>query len=139
MENEKYNGLNPEELLISSGLQDASLIRVHPRSTAEYSMINIDYGDNIWELECIFTIKDNHVLISDFSMAQINPKIIADKEPFIIFAYKLFYKNLTESENNIYKHQIEIAKRAYHNNNKIYTPDDVNEFKCIINKLLIDD
>lgn len=128
----KYNNLNPEVLLVKCDIQDNALIRVHPRSSAKYSLVDVDYGENIWELECINNITDNHVLIGDFSLAQVNPKLIGDKEPFLIFVYKLFYDGLTIEEIDNYEKQIDIARKLYSDKNKIYVPQDMTEFKTII-------
>lgn len=135
-ENEKYNNLNPEILLNDCGLQNVSLIRIHPRSNTKYKLIDVDNGYNMWELECVYNITDNHILIGDFSMAQLNPKIIANKEPFVVFAYKLFYDRLTNDEILHFEKQINLLKKVYSNKEKIYIPNSKEEFEYTLKKLL---
>lgn len=132
---ENFIGIDIEELLLNIGLQEEALIRVHPRSTSKYRSLEVDYGENMWELECINNINDSHVLIGDFSMAQANPKMICNKEPILVFIYKLLYKNLSDSMSNYFEKQINIVYSAYTDKRKIFIPNNVKELSEIIQKI----
>ncbi len=68
-----------------------TVIRVHPRQdTQTYAAHTLDTYRNMWELECARQITDDHTLVGAFSTAQFIPKMLYDKEPTVIFLYKLF-------------------------------------------------
>lgn len=75
------------------------LIRPHPvddhKPKKEEGFL-LDAVNNLWEYECMNDIDENSVLISSFSTAQFSPKILFDKEPYIILIFPLYedcYKN----------------------------------------------
>lgn len=131
-ENKNYNGRNPIELLQSLGIKDNCVFRIHPRSTNKYNIDIIDYGINLWELECLFSISDEHVLMADLSTAQFSPKIIAGKEPYLVFLYNLFCDELDKDVADKYDEQINMARFLYDNENKIFVPKNEEELANIL-------
>lgn len=132
-EQQGYKGIGIFELLQKADMNMEQLVlRKHPRDTCSYTGCVIDMGMNIWELECIEVINDNHVLISCFSTAQINPKLIADKEPFLIFLYKIL---LAASSPLICEFDCMTAevREWYKDNKKIFVPSDIGELKHVLN------
>ena len=129
----KYNGLSPEELLMDLGLAKDSLVRIHPRSGRRYNEVLVDYGDNMWELECLSNITNEHILIGDCSNAQFSPKILANKEPYLIFAYSLFYDDMEKKVLDFYNKQIARIVEAYDEKDKIIIPKDLNELRDALN------
>lgn len=132
----KYSGLSPEKLLMDIGVDKDSLVRIHPRSGRKYNKISVDYGDNMWELECLSNITNDHILISDCSNAQFSPKILADKEPYLIFAYRLFYSYADMEDPNNYEKQINQIREAYSRKDKIFIPKDIEELKKVLTEIL---
>ena len=68
-----------------------TVVKLHPRETdtGEYDGYNIARRNTNWEMECLFTDMDDKVIIATFSTAQITPKLLYDKEPYLIFTYPL--------------------------------------------------
>lgn len=132
-EQQGYKGIGIFELLKKADMDmDQFVLRKHPRDRRKYEGCAIDEGENMWELECIEVINENHVLISCFSTAQINPKLIADKEPYLIFLYKIL---LASNSPLIYEFNRMVAevKEWYIDNKKIFVPSDVGELKYVLN------
>ena len=73
----------------------------------------MDTVNNMWELECINTITDKHILVSFFSTVQFSPKMIANKQPYVIFLYKLFLSNLDGLEIPGFEEMIQQLKDKY--------------------------
>lgn len=72
--------------------KEECIIRLHPReiNARYFDFPSIDHGDNLWEIIAKNKITDQHVLVGIFSTAQVIPKILYDKEPFIVFTYKMY-------------------------------------------------
>ena len=98
--------------------------RFHPgQNCKEIPGFIIDKKRTAWELICVNEVHDSTVLIGRCSTAQLTPKIIFDKEPYIIFTYNLLGKllkkedkmrfdQLTKSLEEIYKDKSKIRKPA---------------------------
>lgn len=113
------------------------LLRQHPNRAYEPNELDgvkIDKTNNMWELECINNVSDNHVLISASSTAQTSPKIISGKEPYLIFTYKLFIKPEYIKKDKWYD-TTERIKMLYHDKHKIYEPENIDEIIDILNSL----
>lgn len=127
-----YNGRALETLIVPD-YRDYFLLRKHPRQApVESSVVKCDTVNNMWELECISTINGNHVLIAFYSTAQITPKLIAGKEPYLIFAYKLFLSDKAANETHKYEAMIEKLRNKYTSRNKIYVPETFEEYRQIL-------
>lgn len=113
------------------------VVRVHPKQKIEgYSEYNLDSYNNMWELECINQIRDDNVLVGTFSTAQFYPKILVDKEPCLIFTYKLLIHDSEKDEYWLRASQmIEKLKRAYRDPDKVFVPGTVDEFRSLLNML----
>lgn len=102
------------------------IIRLHPRQTEDnYKGYKIDKLRNLWELECITQIEDTTILIGSFSTAQIMPKILNDKEPYIIFLYNIYFPAEYIEE---WKNVVKELKTLYNNPDKIFCPRTMQEF-----------
>ena len=77
---------------IKKELLDEITVRIHPREkdVEEYSGFRLDLGANMWELICSEELTDNNVLIGTFSTAQFTPKLLFNKEPWLIFTFDMF-------------------------------------------------
>lgn len=104
------------------------LVRLHPRQNSnEFNNECVDNVNNMWELECMNSISDDHVLIGFCSTAHLMPKLLCDKEPYIIFLYELFLndKNTKEYENDC--SVVETVKELYRRKEKVLVPKTVQE------------
>lgn len=116
---------------------DRFLVRIHPRQkTSDYDSFYVDQINNMWELECLEQLKGNNVLISVYSTAQVFPKLLFDKEPYVIFLYKLMFDNVSD---NMYCKDadslISSLTNAYKHKNRIYVPTTFEELIIILNSL----
>lgn len=125
---EKNNNSEKKIIEILREKVPGMVVRAHPaQDKAIYKGCNIDYEMNQWELICGDAITDNHVLIGKYSTAQIIPKLLYDKEPTLIFTYKMYGIN----EKFVYD-GIESIREIYKDKNKIVC---VNNNKEIIQAL----
>ena len=95
------------------------------------SDIFIEPGVNVWEIETLENINDNHVLFSFFSTACYTPKILFNKEPYIVFLYKLLNCEFYQSNEMVDK-----IKKIYKKPQKIIVVDDIKELHVIISTIL---
>lgn len=122
-----------KNIFIHELTHDTVEVRVHPRQN-NYDTDGIRVSDNsqMWELECIFKIKDSQVLISAFSTTLFMPKILNNTEPTLIFVYKLLFK---DTDNEVWKEKEKFIKdfaESYSDSCKVYIPSDFEEFKEIL-------
>lgn len=111
------------------------LIRKHPRDPQNYTGCVMDSGKNMWELECLNSINNDHILIACCSTAQLTPKIVGGKEPYIFFLHRLLLGEGSTVRDGFEK-MIKDLVEMYSNKSKIYIPDTVEEFKEQYSKLV---
>ncbi|RHB39734.1 hypothetical protein DW886_22375 [Enterocloster aldenensis] len=112
------------------------IVRVHPRQNPkDFSDYTLDNVNNLWELECIQQISNNSVLIGGYSTAQFYSKMLFNREPYIIFLYKVFYEDTGTQYWNEVEHMISTLKYSYSDNDKIFIPKDFDEFDSIMYKI----
>ena len=116
-------------------LRSSSFIyRMHPLEEIDHSFYEqfckLDEYQNMWEIECQHSLNNDHILMSFFSTASFTPKLLYDKEPYLIFL-----NNLTGHEflnMNIF---VDGLKTLYRNPKKIMQPKSEEELLQIIDKL----
>lgn len=118
--------------------KDKITVRMHPRDNdAEYYRdFTVDYGHDMWELS-ILSKKDRAdslILIASYSSAQINPKILFDMEPVLIFLNHLNASTSHEEYDRV-DGQIEDMRKAYRDPEKIYTPKTPEELSAVLQKI----
>lgn len=120
---------------ITKNLKLNCIARLHPREikTDIYSQMQIDNEGNMWELICANDITENAYIVGMFSTAQFVPKYFYNKEPYIIFTFRL-YKDLDSSVLKRYETQAMQLKDLYVNKEKIIIIDSINDIKKIIEK-----
>ncbi len=76
-------------------LADNVVVRMHPRQKDGFKNFKyeLDATNNMWELMCSQEITDDNVLIGECSTAQFTPFIIANKQPWLIFLFKIYNKD----------------------------------------------
>ncbi len=109
------------------------LLRYHPRDKEIVEGISIDESKGIWEISCKDRISENSILIANISTAQFTPKLLYNREPYLIFLYKLF----GDCENNFYQWEkfLYQFKKSYSAENKIYIPESMEEFRFILERI----
>jgi len=112
-------------------------IRVHPR---QKQCINngwmISDSSQMWELECIYRINNNQVLISAYSTTLFMPKILNDSEPILIFIYKLLFSNVFTEIWLEKERFIKDFASEYENSNRVFIPETIEEFRGILESLI---
>ena len=115
---------------------ESMITRIHPRTRdfGRYEGFQIDEGRNMWELLCGEYITDRHVIIGEYSTAQFNPKIMYDKEPWLIILYKVLKKQRGENTLIAMERVINELKESYRNPGKIIVLEDASELDGILEK-----
>lgn len=120
---------------------DSLIVRVHPRAKDpgdRYRLIRIDEGKNMWEILCGDYITDDHILIGDYSTAQFNPKLMYDKEPWIVILYKVLQKERGEDTLKAMQGVIDQLKESYRDPEKIIVPENLKAFEETMEELMGD-
>lgn len=112
-------------------LEEKIVVRLHPRqSDMKESNCIIDRGKNLWELEAA-EISEEHVLISYYSTTLFTPKMLYDKEPYLIFLYHI-WRQKNDSTTERIEVAVENIKKIYKNKQKIFEPKSMEEYKTIL-------
>lgn len=116
-------------------LKHSKLIyRPHPIEKIEIDENNdnfiIDDYKNMWEIECQNQITNDHILISFFSTACFTPKLLYDKEPYVIIIYKILNFKFFNADK-----LLDRLKSTYSNPDKIIVIKDISELHKTIQKL----
>lgn len=109
-------------------------VRRHPRDNHTY--LNQTKQDNTsWEMICLNeAINDNTILCGIASTAQLMPKILNEKEPYLIFLYDIYQlrnKNLIAAQKTK-----ELAETLYVDKTKIYVPSSIKQLETITKEIL---
>jgi hypothetical protein len=107
--------------------------RRHPRDRRLPSKYKRNDNRTImWEYVCKEEITDHSVLLGCFSTAQITPKILYNKEPYVVFLYKMYgIKETVQVEKFI-----ERFKACYERDTKIFIPSDMAELESAIKGII---
>lgn len=149
---EKHNIVwltQPDERAISSAemtsqIKDMLLnykkeVRVwmHPREMEpeKYRPLKILDNRTMWELEISFNNINEWILISNFSTAQITPKLIYNKEPYVIFLYPLYRTIFTEEKYASIDENAHNIKEMYSNKNKVWIVQNIEELLDVLEKI----
>ena len=113
------------------------VIRIHPRDMkANFPDNRLDRGETLWELICENEITDSHVLLCLCSSAAVMPKVLFDKEPWIIFAYRLFSGMEERIEREHFNPLISIIKSSYRDKQKVIVPETANELQAALSRIM---
>lgn len=109
-------------------LKNDYIIRLHPRQSKEGFTSNLDVYDNSWELECLKQIEEKHMLISLISTAAFMPKLLCDKEPKVLFLYRIFIEKKRNPQLwEKAEHLANNLKDSYKDKTKVMIPDNMEE------------
>ena len=131
-----YNKVQDDILNTIAVYKNNLIIRYHPRDIrSDYGNIEADNINTLWELICNNEINDNHVLISVCSTAQIMPKLMFNKEPYLIFTYKMYPEYKNQLIVGSFNKTIENLRKVYKNKDKIIIPNNIIEFEQVLDLL----
>ncbi len=117
-------------------LGDQAVMRLHPRQAdKQLPGMKRDSYANLWELECLEQIGNEHVLIGAFSTAQFMPKLLKNAEPTIICTYKLLFSDLTDPFWQGAEKFIADFKAMYSDPDKIQVPETLDAFKELLARI----
>lgn len=121
-----------EEVLYLKKYKDKVLYCPHPRYFLCEHDFKISDIKQIWELQVLDQDNfDDKLIISVHSTACLTPKILFDKQPYVIFLYKLVIKHDWYFFKEMEK-VIELFKNSYSDPSKIMIPETLAEYKeCI--------
>lgn len=111
-----------------AAFSDKFVLRMHPRQKDfRVGRMLPDTARTSWELICVNEITEDHVLVGWFSTAQVIPKFILDKEPWLVFYYPIYQRN-SETADVVYEsfdRMITELKTSYRNPEKVVMIDSV--------------
>ncbi len=116
---------------------DNCVVKMHPK----YTFSPYDEDIPLYTAKCPFEILmstiniDKKVLVSILSTACINPKMMLDAEPYIIFTVKISGVEQSPLHNPEMIKIIDRIKSLYHNPERIFVPESFDELEQIINFL----
>lgn len=132
---EKYDELEKEIESIICQTNENCIVRVHPRQKDKrISGMHMDTSGNMWELLCADKITDEHILLGICSTAQIVPKMLFDKEPYLIFIYHLFGDVYTAEKIKAWDEIVKSIRGVYSKPDKIYVPESMEALKEYLEK-----
>ena len=113
------------------------LVRVHPMDKTEYNLPEkiIDRACGNWELVSEKTIGNKSVMIGFYSTAQFIPKLLYQREPFVVFFYRLFPGLVDINELVQMEKTIGFLKSQYNNKEKILVPESLSEMISMLEGL----
>lgn len=129
----KTKGREKPVLEACEAFRENIVLKLHPRQrdNSPYQGFDIDRKGELWELVSLLQITDNHILLSPFSTAQLLPKIIFDKEPWLVFMAPL-WKEMTPMQSKL----IDALRQIYRNPEKVIVVRDVPELSMRLEQIL---
>jgi len=110
-----------------------TVVRVHPRQKdAQFGHLMRDPYENLWEMECLRQLTDRNVLISFCSTAQFMPKMLGSTQPYLIFLYRLFGKELSGTMTEV----LQEFTRQYSKPDRIFIPETLEELEQLLERLM---
>lgn len=109
--------------------------RPHPREKQVYEdAAYVDRPDkqNSWELICSEGIGDDHILVGRCSTAQVVPKFIFNKEPYLIFTNRLFEKETQSHTYQVMEEMCADIKSKYSKPEKVFIVEHLEEIEEIL-------
>lgn len=135
--NDSIQLLQDKVKTVLSKYSDQIIVRMHPREQDNryYDGFKIMNNNDLWELSILKKPADELVLISNYSSAQITPKILFDLEPKLVFLFKLNEGLSKEAIESLEQKTTEIAE-LYRSPDRIYIPDTYDDLESVLNSLI---
>lgn len=110
-----------------------TVARVHPRQKdAKFGALLKDEYQNLWEMECLKQITDDHILVSYCSTSQFMPKLMNDTEPHVVFLYRIFGKEPGQALAALLKQFTALYRDPEH----IHVPETISELETLLENLM---
>lgn len=106
--------------------------RKHPRDNWVSRNIKLDLAKD-WELLCE-NVSEDSVFISLGSTALQSPKYLYDKEPYLVFTYKLHPK-MSKGFSQSFELLSKSLKKLYHHSDKIYVAENIDDYIAILESI----
>ena len=124
--------INDERRILNELPKDKTIIRLHPRETDLSFYEGFAFDENKgWELLCMNCLTVSNVLISGYSTAQFTPKMFYDKEPYVVFIYKLIDDLCVDAE---MERMIDRLRDSYRDPGKIVVPATLEDLRDVMGK-----
>jgi hypothetical protein len=129
-------GCTKQEILLYNSIlkellpyKDKLGVKLHPKERENrYFTFDLIKTGVFWELLCATEIAEDNLLIGVFSTAQLTPKLLYDKEPYLLFTYKLVGFGMNAKNKELDKF-VDEFKSSYRNPNKVINVSSVVEYK----------
>lgn len=119
------------------------LYRPHPRQTYEGGCdFRIDQEQSMWELVCMSEISDETILIGPYSTALFIPKMMCDKEPWLIFTYELYREYLGNREKSLFygiEEMVQHIRQIYRDPDKVICVKKAEDLEKCVRKIRASD
>lgn len=118
------------------GFKDYISVKIHPSDTnvSLYEDFFCVQQSGLWELNILNINIDEYILFGIYSSAQFTPKILFDKEPYVILLYKLF-PNLFPDQANLVGFVNKFIS-SYKDKSRIVVPESFDEMIISINQII---
>lgn len=113
------------------------ILRMHPwfrRDNLDYCLATDD-SSCMWEMICEKYIRDDSVLVNVCSTSSITPKIIFDREPVIIYTYRMY--NMSADGHQFGDFFVNMMRKRYNHPERIYAPRNVHELEDILKAVAV--
>ena len=106
-------------------------VRMHPREKDKELYRGLKLNDNtqMWEIICSEENIDEKVLISSFSTAQFTPKLLFNKEPYIIFTIKMLEEYCEKKTISNAERLINLLKDKYTRKSRVISVNNKKELE----------
>ena len=91
----------------------------------------IDKGSNLWELYAGLELTDRHVIVSIFSTGALTPWLLFNKQPVLVFLFKLIGPEFLGAEK-----VVNALKKQYAHPEKIHVPETISELKHVLSNCI---
>lgn len=121
--------------LLQARLGERLLVRVHPRQDKTFyeQYSTLDTKGNPWELDAIYSLREDHVLLGAFSTAQFMPWLLSGKQTHVVFLYPLLTGTWSGAEQLIHE-----VRAAYRDPKRIHSIQTLAELDQVLLALLAD-
>lgn len=110
------------------------LLRFHPREKILHDLELESENTQNWELTSLNSITDSKILITSYSTAAFVPKFLYNKEPYVVFLYKLF--EYPEYEISSIETMVRKLKNVYSDKDKIIIVENIDDLDSTLKSLI---
>lgn len=121
---------------IFEGVEAKLIVKPHPREINRLFKYKYYQGKPYpFECNCAIQNMENKILISTFSTSCIVPKMLFDQEPTVIFLYKILNPERINNS-SVDGALCNAFRNTYRDKEKVIIPENINELKIILKRLM---